>query len=160
MTVWIATEPEAAVPGPAPTIARRATATATFPTDTSLLSDQFDPPASASHEGGHCHWWPRKGTTEWVQYEFAEPTRVGGVEVYFFDDTGRGECRVPATWRILARVDGQWRPIDTRDPPGVAVDRYNTVEFDGITCDGLRLEFQSQPGFAGGVHEWRVIGAE
>lgn len=158
MAVWMATEPGAARPNPAPTIANTAKATASFPTNTAPLSDQLDPASSADQEHGHCHWWPRKGTREWVQYNFARPTMVRGVEVYWFDDTGHGVCRVPAAWRVLAKVDGQWKPVENPSGYGTQRDQYNVCTFAPVRAEGLRLEIESQEGFAGGIHEWRVHG--
>jgi hypothetical protein len=46
-------------------------------------------------------WWPRKGTTEWVQYDFDQPRQVSSVAVYWFDDTPGGGCGLPRRWRVL-----------------------------------------------------------
>jgi len=40
---------------------------------------------------------------EWVQYDFAKLTKVSGVDVYWFDDTGVGECRLPKSWQLSYR---------------------------------------------------------
>jgi hypothetical protein len=92
-----------------------------------------------------------------VQYDFPEPALVHGVEVSWFDDTGRGECRVPASWRVLARIAGEWREVDA--PSGYATDRDRACRttFAPVRAEGLRLEIESQPGAAGGLHEWRVL---
>jgi hypothetical protein len=34
------------------------------------------------------------------------------VEVYWFDDTGRGEVGVPQSSRILYQDGDQWRPVE------------------------------------------------
>jgi len=51
----------------------------------------------------------QEGTNEWVQYVFPKPMKVTAVEVYWLDDTGRGHCRVPQSWRLLYRDGGAWR---------------------------------------------------
>jgi hypothetical protein len=76
--------------------------------------------------------------------------------VYWFDDTGIGECRLPAGWSLDARINGAWVPVKARDPFGTDGDKYVHVRFDAITTDALRLNIQAQKGWAGGVHEWRV----
>ena len=101
-------------------------------------------------------WWDHRGTEEWVQFDFESPARVRGVEVYWFDDTGRGGCRVPESWRLLYRDGEQWKPVQTQDGFGVAKDRYNGVSFAPVTTSGLRIELQLQPKFSGGVLEWKV----
>lgn len=158
MAVWIARTPETAMPIPAPTIANtsQATASAGLKDSITALSDQRPPKNSLDKSAGIVHWWPKKGTSEWLQYEFAEPQQVRAVEVYWFDDTGVGECRVPASWKVLARRDGQWQEVSQPSAYGREKDGYNRCEFDAVTTDGLRLEIQLQEGWSTGVHEWRV----
>jgi hypothetical protein len=103
-------------------------------------------------------WWDHKGTTEWVQYDFAQPTALTAAAVYWFDDTGKGQCRVPKSWRLLYQDGQTWQPV----PPaagaayGVQLDRYNRVAFPPVTAKALRLEVQLQDNFSGGILEWQV----
>ncbi|MCX5690114.1 MAG: glycoside hydrolase family 127 protein, partial [Planctomycetota bacterium] len=159
MCVWTATQPSAAKPLPAATLAHEAKASSSFGGEVAALSDQLEPASSGDHDNVFLHWWPRKGTREWVQYEFAKPTLVSSCEVYWFDDTGRGECRLPASWRIEARIDGQWQEVKNPSSYGVKGDTYNTCTFTPIETTALRLSVQSQEGWAGGIHEWRVSSA-
>jgi hypothetical protein len=78
------------------------------------------------------------------------------VDVYWFDDTGRGGCRVPESWRVLWRDGGQWKAVQdgTRFP--VAKDRYNIASFAPVTTDAVRLEVQLKKGFSGGILQWRL----
>jgi uncharacterized protein len=102
------------------------------------------------------HWWPRKGTEEWVEYSFESPATVSNTQVYWFDDTGTGECHLPAAWRILYRDGQDWKPIDTTEPLGTEKDRFNEVKFQPVTTTGLRLEVTLQPGWSAGIQEWKV----
>ena len=101
-------------------------------------------------------WWPRQGSREWIERDFKQPRTISRVAVYWFDDTGQGGCRVPASWTLLYRDDGQWKPVTGASAFGVARDRFNEVTFDPVKTDGLRLEAQLQPGFSGGILEWRA----
>lgn len=121
-------------------------------------------PASSLGEGLARHtFWPHTGTQEWLQYDFGEQVEVRAVEVYWFDDTGVGECRVPASWELLAREDGAWVPVsgapssEPAAPPsyGVEADGWNRVELDPVRTDGLRLAVRLRDGFSGGVLGWR-----
>jgi len=77
--------------------------------------------------------------------------------VYWFDDTGRGRCRVPASWRLLSLTDGVWKPVELRSAEfGVAPDRYNEVEFAPVRTTGIRIELTLREGFSAGVLEWKV----
>jgi hypothetical protein len=102
------------------------------------------------------HFWPHKGTTEWLQYSFEAPAEVSTVEVYFFDDTGRGECRIPASWRILYREGNRWRTVWTEESYSTQIDAWNRVTFETVRTDAVRLEITAREGWAGGVHEWRI----
>ncbi|MCA9236091.1 MAG: glycoside hydrolase family 127 protein [Planctomycetales bacterium] len=160
MAVWLARDADHAAPLPLPTLANRSRATASPGANGNLavLSDGQLPEKSVSHEPGFVHWWPRKGETQWVQYDFPEPATVGSVEVYWFDDTGVGECRTPQSWKLLAQdAAGEWTEVAHPSAYECAADRINRCEFDPIETPALRLEIQSQPGWSTGLHEWRVI---
>ena len=82
--------------------------------------------------------------------------KVSGVEVYWFDDTGHGECRVPESWRVLWRDGGQWKSVQSAASFPVAKDRFNSAAFAPVTTDAVRLEVQLQKGFSGGILQWRL----
>jgi hypothetical protein len=155
MAVWLAHNESAARPLPAPTVASTARATASGG-DARALNDQREPKSSGDHGNRFLHWWPHKGSKEWVQYDFAKPTEVSAVEVYWFDDTGRGECRLPASWHLFYRDGDQWKPVSGPSGYGCEPDSYNRTTFDPVITGGLRIEVQLQERWAGGIHEWRV----
>jgi hypothetical protein len=78
------------------------------------------------------------------------------VEVYWFDDTGSGECRVPAAWRVLYKDSEEWKLVESPGPFGVEMNRYNKVTFKPVTTSGLRLEVVLQPEWSAGIQEWKV----
>jgi len=125
--------------------------------DPAAVNDAEVPKSEKDHAVGNFDFWPHKGTAEWLQYEFAKPVLVTACTVAWFDDTGRGECRVPASWRIVYRTgDGKWEPVaGVKEYPvarGVPVD----VAFTPVTTSALRLEVQLPPKFSAGVYEWSV----
>ncbi len=156
MAVWLAHELSATKPLAAPTIASTSRVSVSGGGVVEALNDQLEPKNSNDHSNRFFHWWPRKGTLEWVQYVFKQPEEVSVAEVYWFDDTGRGECRAPKSWRILYRDGRQWRPVYTTDAYGVEKDKYNKVTFETVKTDALRLEVQLPDKFSAGMHEWRV----
>ena len=102
-------------------------------------------------------WWDHRGTTEWVQYEFLKPRRVAGVEVYWFDDTGTGSCRAPKSWKLFYRVGEEWKPVEKPSELATRLDAFNRATFSPVEALGLRIEAQLQPGFSGGILEWRIL---
>ncbi len=156
MMVWLARDESKARPLPQPTIASMSTVTASGEKDGTAVNDQWDPDDSNDRSKPYLHWWPNRGTQEWVQYDFAAPARVSEAEVYWYDDTGRGGCRIPASWRILYKSGGTWRPVSNTTPYTTEKDKFNLVRFNPVRTTALRLEIQLPEKFAAGVHEWRV----
>lgn len=161
MAVWLPAAAAGARPVPRPTIASRSKASASFchrNDSPAALNDQVEPKNSIDHAIARLTWWDHRGTTEWVQYDFAEPATVTGVSVYWFDDTGRGRCRVPASWRVLYRSGEEWKPVTGAGTYPAARDTFNTVTFDAVKTTALRIQVQLQEEFSGGILEWTVAG--
>jgi len=128
-----------------------------FENDTvEALGDGLEPAGSNDQGIPRFTWWDHQGTKEWVQYDFGKPKRISGVSVYWFDDTGVGRCRVPASWKVLYREGDQWKDVANAKVGAVAKDRFNTMTFDAVETPSLRLEVQLRPDFSGGILEWKV----
>ncbi|MDD8026435.1 MAG: glycoside hydrolase family 127 protein [Acidobacteriota bacterium] len=156
MEVWIAREAGKARPAMEPGLAAQAKVAASEGAQRLKgINDQYDPERS-DDSVGYMHWWPKKGTAEWVEYDFDKPVRLSETSVYWFDDTGGGECRVPAEWRAFYKAGTTWVSVRTKDPFGTAKDAYNTVRFAPVATSGLRLEIRFPKEFSGGIQEWKV----
>ena len=151
MIVWPAREVSAARPLPAPTIAFTSKVAASDKRRADAVNDQFEPRSSIDHTIPFLHWWPRK-----VQYDFKKEETVSQAQVYWFDDTGEGECRLPKSWRVLYRDGDAWKPVENSSPYDVAKDRYCPVSFRPVKTSALRLELQLIPGYSAGIYEWKV----
>jgi hypothetical protein len=123
---------------------------------TDALADGLEPGSSNDHGIPRFTWWDHRGTTEWVQYDFPQPKAVSSVEIYWFDDTGKGQCRIPKSWRLLYRDGADWKPVPNATSLTPAKDQWNTVSFPALTVSSLRIEAQLQPDFSGGILEWRL----
>jgi DUF1680 family protein len=157
MLVFFPNRETSARPQPLPTLASRAVVTSSpGGHDARAVNDQSEPRSSRDGTNSFFHWWPEKGSTEWVAYAFEKPIRVSAVEVYWLDDMGSGECRVPVSWRVLYKEGEEWKPVETPGPHGVEKDRYNRVSFKPVTTSGLRLEVVLQPEWSAGIQEWKV----
>ena len=121
------------------------------------VADGKVPSSSNDHSIPRFTWWDHRGTKEWIQREFDDPRKVSKVRVYWFDDEPRrGGCRTPASWRLLYRANGDWRPVDGADAYGTAKDRFNETTFTAVETDALRIDVQLRPGMSGGILEWEV----
>ncbi|MGB9623676.1 MAG: beta-L-arabinofuranosidase domain-containing protein [Phycisphaerae bacterium] len=124
--------------------------------DINALSDGRIPKASNDDTIPRFTWWDHKGTSEWVSWTFEKPRRVSACEVYWFADTGRGQCRVPASWKVVYRAGGQWREVPGASAYECRPDQFNRVTFEPVEADALRIEVQLQKGFSGGILEWMI----
>jgi DUF1680 family protein len=160
MMVWMAETPDQAVPLAPPTLASRAVPSAshTWQNDTvSALNDQIEPLVSDDTRIPRFTWWDHRGTNEWVQYDFDKPEKVSAVEVYWWDERRiHAHCRVPQSWRLLWKKDGEWKPVTGASAYVTEMDHFNRVTFDPVETKALRLEVQLQPEWSGGILEWKV----
>ncbi|HET7698192.1 MAG TPA: glycoside hydrolase family 127 protein [Vicinamibacterales bacterium] len=168
MAVWLARTDAAARPTPYPTVATTSTLThSASRKNIRNIIDGEDPRAS-NDSTSYFDWWPRNGCSEtrtancsgadgeWIEMAFAKPSTVSEVQVYWFDDTGRGGVRVPRSWRLLYKDGAVWKPVAAHGAYGTAKDAYNTVRFTPVTTAALRIELVMQPNVSAGVQEWKV----
>ncbi len=155
MTVWLPEHPDFL---PLPTIAYSAEPSASHIRDNiRALNDQQKPASSDDNTIPRFTWWDHKGTEEWVQYDFDEPQTLSSASVYWFDDEGKGKCRVPNSWKLLYKEGGGWKEVENPSDYGVEKDKFNRVTFDPIKTQSLRLKVQLQDEFSGGIMEWIVL---
>jgi DUF1680 family protein len=160
MQVWL---PAAPVSLPAGGIERQAAVTVSFANSNCQpqgINDGSEPKSSGEQPAALCHWWPHKGGDEWAQYTWAHPQAIAGVRVYWFDDTGRGACRLPVSWHVEYLEGTAWRPVAALGEYPIAMDRWCEARFAPVISTALRLCVRLPPEWAAGVHEWAVIEAE
>jgi len=160
MKVWL---PVAPPPSASGSLEGRATVSISFAHSNCQpqgIRDGIEPKSSGEQPRQNCHWWPHRGTTEWVQYTWKSPVAASGSRVYWFDDTNRGACRLPAAWHIEYLDGQQWKPVQVEGAYPIAKDKWCEVKFAPVQTKALRLVVQMQKDWAAGVHEWKVIEAD
>ncbi len=120
------------------------------------IDDGVEPQSSNDRNGARLTWWDHRGTKEWVQYDFPAAKEVSEADVYWFDDTGKGECRVPESWSVLYQDNGEWKPLQNFTADAAAKNQWNRATFKAVKTTALRLEAQLQQRYSGGILEWRV----
>ena len=155
MTVWPARKAEAARPEPADTLAYISKTTASYVhASLEAIKDQMLPANSADASALQLDFWPHKNTTEWVEFEWDRQHAISSVKVYWFDDTGRGGCRVPGSWRVLYRdSNGQFEAVENETPYRTEKDTFNTVRFETVRTDAIKIEIALQAQWAAGIQE-------
>jgi uncharacterized protein len=157
MAVWISNDVASARPLAWPTAASTSKVTTSGGQNPRAINDQNEPQSSRDPSASYFHWWPRKGTVEWVEYALANSATVSEVELYWFDDTGTGQCKVPKSWRLLYKDGDTWKPVETSDSYGVEKDKFNKLTFKPVTTTALRLEVTLQPEWSAGIQEWKAM---
>lgn len=158
MEVWIPFEESAAKPTPAPTIASKSKVSGSIRNVRMLkgLNDQYDPKNSQDASATYLHWWPKKNTEEYVQYDFDEEHTVSQSSVYWFDDAPFGGCRIPASWKLFYKDGDQWLPVKNKEAYEISKDKYNAIHFEPVTTKALKLVIQQPVDHSTGLHEWNV----
>jgi len=155
MIVWLPRSEANARPAPYPTLATTATVTTSGRKNPRPIHDGEEPSSSAD-SSSYFDWWPTRGTREWAEMTFAKTATVSEVELYWFDDTGRGQVRVPASWRLLYKDGDEWKLVNATAAYCVAKDAWNKVAFTPVATDALRVEVTMQAQWSAGIQEWRV----
>lgn len=156
MVVWLPESP--ALLNPLPVSWVRPSASHCYQDDTLIaLHDRREPADSGDQRIPRFTWWPRRGTTEWVQYDFEHPRKISSVDVYWFDDSSHGgDCRAPASWKLLYRVGPDWRVVSNASGCGIALNQYNHVTFEAVATSALRIEVRLEDQLCAGLLEWKV----
>lgn len=157
MRVWM---PETAPTPPAGGLAQTAQVSVSFKNSNCQpegVNDGLCPKKSQDQSALQCHWWPRKGSEEWVQYTWKKPVTVNGSSVFWFNDTRRGGgCHLPESWKLLYLQDDDWKPVSGPSRYAIQEDGWCEVRFEPVTTTALRLVARLKPEWAAGVHEWKV----
>ncbi len=166
LTVWIPESAEVASLAGEPLTERVADRTVRgshcwTPDSLAALCDGKEPNSSGDHSIPRHTFWNHRGTEEWLQYEWESARTISTAAVYWFDDTGRGSCRVPARWHLEWRDGEQWKEVNvTEGSYGVDRDRTNEVGFTAVRTKALRLVIELQKEVSAGVLEWEVDAEE
>lgn len=160
MKVWLPVAPPVPALGG---LESRARVTVSFANGNSQprgINDGIEPKSSGEQPAQLCHFWPHKDREEWVQYTWKQPVKVGGSKVYWFDDTGRGACRLPASWRIEYRDGDAWKPVKAKGDYPIAKDQWCDVTFEPVSSTALRLMVRLPKDWSAGAHEWKLVEVE
>ena len=158
MAIWLPQDLEAARPSMPPTLASSSKiSTSSKMGSLSSLNDRLVPKDENDRSIPYTHWWPKKGTTEWIAYELPEAREVKSATVYWYDDAPWGGCRVPESWSLYYKdSDGEWQPVSGADHYGLLKGSANTVTFNPVTTSAMKLEVVLPDGNSSGLYEWQI----
>lgn len=158
MKVWLPQEVGATSPSLPATLASESKLDASHKTTAlSAVNDRLVPVDENDRSMAYYHWWPKKGSTEWLAYEFPQSQSVSSSTVYWFDDEPWGGCRVPKSWKLYYKDgQGRWKPVEAQGGYGCEKGVPNTVEFTPVQTTALKLEVELPADNSSGIYEWEV----
>lgn len=158
MSVWLPIDLSASKPSLPPTIASQSKIqTSKRISSLSSINDRLIPSGPDDRSIPYTHWWPENGGTEWLAYEFKEPTTVSTSTVYWYDDQPWQGCKVPKSWKLYYKTDaGEWTEV--KNPSGYPTDKgiACTCSFEPVKTSSLKLEVTFFEDLSAGVFEWSV----
>ena len=158
MRVWLPQELNATTPVQPATLASQSKIEASYKESAlTAINDGLVPADEHDRSMGFYNWTPKKNSTEWIMYEFPEATKVSSTTVYWYDDAPWGGCRVPKSWCVYYKDSkGQWIPVNATGTYGTEKGKGNTVEFNPIQTQALKLEVVLPDDYSSGVFEWEI----
>lgn len=146
---------------PFPETRGRSRVTSSIPgANVTALIDQIEPSSSSDYRVPRLSFHPNRGSTEWVQFEFAEPKTIDSLSVYWFDEAQaaasfRNERKeiLPKSWKILSWTNDKWEKVSTKETSlGTQRDQFNRATFaQPITASKIRIEVQLHEQLSGAM---------
>jgi DUF1680 family protein len=158
MMVWLPQQLTATTPSQPATLSSQSQVGASVDIPSiGALNDRLVPADENDRSIPYFHWWPKQDTTEWITYTFPAASEVSEATVYWYDDAPWGGCRVPQSWKVYYQdAEGQWQPVSNPDRYGVQKGTGNTVHFDPVTTQAMKLEVKQPKEYSSGLFEWEV----
>jgi len=158
MTVWLGENKDATLPIPYPSLAYRSKIKASTVTkNLNSINDLLEPENSNDHTFPYYHWWPKKDTTQWIEYEFPKEEEISSSKVYWFDDQpSGGGCRLPESYKLFYKKGKEWISVNNQMDYKIEKDKYNEVNFEKVKTTSIRMEVKLQKDWSSGIHEWIV----
>jgi len=157
MAVWLPTDQSAVEPAGGPTIAEKSTITAAIAkANVKAINDGVEPVDSSDRTKPFLSFYPKKGSTEWVQLDFGKVYEPSIAEVYWVGDGPDGEHRLPKAWKIQYKLGNEWKDCWAADGFKIEKDKFSKVIFETVRTDSIRLVVEMQDGFTAGLYELRI----
>lgn len=124
-----------------------------------VQEEGYEPTVSAPGTGNGWGNWPQdNGSEHWIQYDWDTPVSMNRFDIFWYDDGG--DTAVPADIKIMYMDEsGSWQEAnmlsDVKDV--IAINQYNTINFDTVTTTAVRLVLTHQSDKpATGILRWKV----
>jgi len=98
---------------------------------------------------------PRRLTSQWFQYEWANPVTIDEVQIFWFNYDNL--AKFPQAYRLKYWDGAAYVPVKNAQGYEFMNDQYNSTKFDEVTTTSLRLEMDSVERFSSTILEWKVL---
>ncbi len=89
--------------------------------------------------------------------DFHKAETFSTASVFWYDDGPWGGCRIPLSWGVQYKNEkGEWVDVKTKVPAKSEKDVLNKIEFEPVTSQSVRLQFQLPVEESTGVYEFEV----
>jgi hypothetical protein len=158
MRVWLPQDLSATTPSLPATLASESQVSASMKLPAiSAVNDRLIPKGENDRSVPYTHWWPKKGSTEWICYTLQEESSVSSSTVYWFSDKPWGGCALPKAWRITYLDEqGQWVPVENVSAYPIRIGAPSTVTFNPVKTKAVCLEVTLSDDDSAGLFEWSV----
>lgn len=158
MTVWLPDELSVTRPVMPPTLASESKVSASHEAKSiTAINDRLLPKDENDRSVPYYHWWPKKGTTEWIVYEFGKEHTVSNSSVVWYDDAPWGGCRLPKSWKVYYKnTSGAWVPVQNLTQYPLEKGTACEVRFEPVKTTAVKLEVELPEENAAGLFEWEV----
>ncbi len=158
MAIWLPQDLNATRPVMPPTITTNAKITASHEVKSiTAINDGLLPADENDRSIPYYHWWPKKGTTEWIAYELTSPVEISSASVFWYDDGPWGGCRIPKSWKIYYKnASGNWQPVQNTTDYKTIKGENNRMSFKPVKTTAVKMEVSLPDKNAAGLFEWSV----
>ena len=112
------------------------------------LLDSDEPSSSSDYRISRLSFHPKKGSLEWVQYEFPKITRIENISIFWFDEAQaaasfRNEIKeiLPRAWKIFLWQGGHWQAAEIKQADlGIERDQYNFAKLTKAVTTTVEIE--------------------
>ena len=124
-----------------------------------LLNSAFEPSTSRDIGAARFTWTAKKGSSEWVEYDFDQPQSIHSAEVFWAADAGRRiTTKLPVAWKVQYKAGDDWKDVQQEKQSPIAADTFNETTFEPVTTTGIRLQVQLETDATAGLFQWRLNG--
>ena len=118
------------------------------------INDEIIPASSSDYRVPRYTFMPKKGTKEWIVYDFQDKIDLENLGIYWFDEAQAGPICLPKSWKVYYLNKKKWKEAKIENDYGVERDGFNYIKFTKkISTKKIKIEVQLHENVSAGVYE-------